>query len=644
MILQRWVGLESETEEADGPCSLALDEDRPRSSHESRPEPSKMSDGRDFREPARAGDFRLLRLLRRCGCPGDDGSQSSRVATVVASGPPLLAPEVGVRPDWVANPASLGDRGERGATDDPRRIGKYLVIERLDAGGQAQVYRVMHPELAFELVLKLGRRPIGAHRPVGPDGKAVSSPRPALLHEGRLLARCDHPNLVRVVDLDIHEGRPFVVMEYVPGVTLEQFALRHRPGPRQAALLVAELAGAVAYLHAQGIVHQDIKPRNVLIDERGRPRLIDLGLARWDHAWSGDSGDWFGGTAEYMSPEQALGRSDQIGPWTDIFGLGGLLYHLLTLGPPYRGASRASVARQAREAGYLPVRQLAPATPRRLARIVHHAMAADPRRRQRTAAELEAALRRYPARRRMVSALAIIGLIASTMALSLPPRPALPASPAPRQAGGIATPAAGALPAPTSRAVDPAAVPRISPLRVEAFRDEPTEALGTIGLSPRPVRVDDELQVSARFDAPAFGYLIAMDPDGRVQLCQPLEESESPCGSEEIGIPESKTYALTGRPGLQAFVVAASRKPLPPYEKWRGGEGLRRLWKPCDDDRAWRSDGGRFEALSVTSRGELKDRPGPRPPAPFRAVCDYLAQSREFEAIAAIAFPVKPKD
>jgi hypothetical protein len=135
-----------------------------------------------------------------------------------------------------------------------------------------------------------------------------------------------------------------------------------------------------------------------------------------------------------------------------------------------------------------------------------------------------------------------------------------------------------------------------------------------------------------------------MDPEGRVQLCQPLEESESPRGSEEIGIDESKTYALTGRPGLQAFVVAASRKPLPPYEKWQGGEGLRRLWKPCDDDRGWRSDGRHFEVLSVASRGELKDRPGPQPPAPFRAVCDYLAQSREFEAIAAIAFPVKPKD
>src|SRR5207253_8820400 len=141
------------------------------------------------------------------------------------------------------------------------------------------------------------------------------------------------------------EGRPFVVMEHVPGLTLQEFADQHRPSPRQAARLVAELARAVAYLHARGIIHQDIKPRNVLVDDQGRPRLIDFGLARLRHAWCDDTGDWIGGTADYMSPEQARGRSDQIGTWTDVFGLGGLLYRLLTGRPLYRGASRVSVVR-----------------------------------------------------------------------------------------------------------------------------------------------------------------------------------------------------------------------------------------------------------------------------------------------------------
>jgi hypothetical protein len=169
-------------------------------------------------------------------------------------------------------------------------------------------------------------------------------------------------------------------------------------------------------------------------------------------------------------------------------------------------------------------------------------------------------------------------------------------------------------------------------------------SLGAVGVTARSVRVDDEVEVSARFDAPAYGYLIALDPDGQVQLCQPLERQEPPPRSEGIRIDESKIYGLTGRPGLQAFVVLASRKPLPPYEQWRGGAGLRRLWKPCASGRAWRFDGRRLEALSTVSRGELKARPGPEAPAPLREVCEYLAKSPEFEAVAAIAFPVEPKE
>src|SRR5262249_43345868 len=160
--------------------------------------------------------------------------------------------------------------GGEPAAAETRRIGKYLVVELLDGGGQAQVFRVLHPELARELVLKLGRRPIGTSRPeesgAGGEAGAKAVGGPALFREGRLLARCDHPNLVRVVDVGVHDCRPFVVMEYVPGLTLSQHARQRRPGPREAARLVAELAGAVAYLHAQGIVHQDIKPRNALID------------------------------------------------------------------------------------------------------------------------------------------------------------------------------------------------------------------------------------------------------------------------------------------------------------------------------------------------------------------------------------------
>jgi serine/threonine protein kinase len=304
-----------------------------------------------------------------------------------------------------------------------RRIGKYIVIERLDSGGQAEVFRVVHPALGKELVLKLARRPIAT----GIEGRADAAWRDRTMGEGRLMARCDHPNLVRVFDLDIHEGRPFLVMEYVPGLTLDQFADQRRPSPRQSAQLVAALAQAVAYVHDRGIVHQDIKPRNILVDDRGRPRLIDFGLALQRHAWSVDAADWSGGTAAYMSPEQAEGRTDRIGPRTDIFGLGGLLYHLLTGRPLYRGASRVSRLRQAMSAEYLPVRQVNRRVPRALERICHKALAPDPERRHRTAVELERDLRRFLARRRVAAA----GLVlASLLAVALA-APFLPGGPPP---------------------------------------------------------------------------------------------------------------------------------------------------------------------------------------------------------------------
>ncbi len=205
-----------------------------------------------------------------------------------------------------------------------------------------------------------------------------------------------------------------------PGLTLEQFAAqRARRAPARSARLVAELARTAAYLQARGIVHQDITPRNVLIDGRGRPRLIDFGLARQRHAWSDDGADRSGGTAAYMSPEQAMGRPDRIGPRTDVFGLGGLLYHLLTGRPLYQGASRASVLRQARQAGYLPARVANPRVPRALERIVDRALAADPERRYRTAGELDRALRRFLVRRRIAAAglLTAVLLLAAAMVL-----------------------------------------------------------------------------------------------------------------------------------------------------------------------------------------------------------------------------------
>src|SRR5262249_43721008 len=229
----------------------------------------------------------------------------------------------------------------------PAAIGKYLVVGELDRGGQAVVYRVVHAGLGRELALKYARNPLAG-------GDAA---RGLIAEEARALAAVpDHPGLVRVHDMDLHEGHLYMVMDFVRGRTLAQFARDHRPGPRQAAALVAEVARAVEVAHRCGLVHQAIKPKNVLVDERGGARLIDFGLARLRHAWADvavDDGP-SGGTPEFMAPEQARDEAEQVGPRSDVFALGAALYSLLTGRPPFAGGDGSEALARARRGGVGP--------------------------------------------------------------------------------------------------------------------------------------------------------------------------------------------------------------------------------------------------------------------------------------------------
>ena len=282
----------------------------------------------------------------------------------------------------------------------PAMIGRYLVVGPLSAGGQAEVYRAVHPTLDRELVVKLGHKPLEGR----PDVRGL------LIAEGKLLASLEHPNLVRVYDLDFHEGRPFLVMEYVRGRDLGQYAQEQRLGPRQAAALVARVARAVEVIHRRGIIHQDIKPQNVLIDQDGQPRLIDFGLARLRHAWDDCPGTPSGGTPSFMAPEQARGETQRVGPASDLFALGGVLYLLLTGKPPFQGDSREGVLEKARRCDF--DRDALRRVPRRLRAICLKALAPAPEQRHAGAAALAGELERYvllPRRAFLAGAAGLVG-------------------------------------------------------------------------------------------------------------------------------------------------------------------------------------------------------------------------------------------
>ncbi|HLJ93425.1 MAG TPA: serine/threonine-protein kinase [Gemmataceae bacterium] len=309
----------------------------------------------------------------------DQESGREAVTTTVVGSPP--ATEVD------ANAASA---------ERPAAIGRYLVLDFLDKGGQAAVYRAFHPMLGREVVLKLSRRPAAG----------TQTERGRFVAEGKLLAELDHPNLARIYDLDFHEGRPFLVMEYVRGRNLRQVINQQPLMPRQAAGLLAKVARALAVAHRRGILHLDIKPENILIDEAGQPRLIDFGLARLQNAWVADepNSGTISGTPSYMAPEQARGQAERIDPRSDVFALGAVLYQLLTGKAPYKGKDDYDTLGQAARGDFDQAALRAAPVPGRLKAICLRAMAVDPTDRYPTAEALAADLERFVRRPRVLLA------------------------------------------------------------------------------------------------------------------------------------------------------------------------------------------------------------------------------------------------
>ncbi len=165
---------------------------------------------------------------------------------------------------------------------------------------------------------------------------------------------------------------------------------------------MAAIARAVHLAHEQGITHQDLNPRNVLIDREGQPRVIDFGMA-WSRPWWGETSDpeQIGGTPRYLAPEQALGQSDRIGRATDVFGLGAILFYLLTDAPLYSGENVLATLDQAREVAFDRTLLNRPGIPPRLRAICMKALAEEPGGRFTSAADLAEALERFLKPRRL---------------------------------------------------------------------------------------------------------------------------------------------------------------------------------------------------------------------------------------------------
>jgi serine/threonine-protein kinase len=289
-------------------------------------------------------------------------------------------------------PAQAGEPGgPRSESDaDLPPIPGYAVESILGRGGMGVVYRARHLRLNRDVALKM----------LISGAWASAHERQRFLREAESVAGLRHANIVQLYDIGDFEGRPYFTMELIEGGSLAlELAGKPRPA-RDAARFVATLARAVDVAHKSGIVHRDLKPANILLAADGTPKIADFGLARrFDAETSLTLSGSPVGTPSYMAPEQAAGRNDAIGPTTDVYALGAILYEMLTGRPPFRGESAAETERQVINDLPVPPVQLNPRTPRDLQTICLKCLQKAPSHRYGTALELAEDLDRFLADR-----------------------------------------------------------------------------------------------------------------------------------------------------------------------------------------------------------------------------------------------------
>src|SRR5256886_16772583 len=348
--------------------------------------------------------LRVIRICRKCGarifadapeglCPRCvlktalamppellAGGDSSAVALAKADDPGHTNKLVGD-----AMPAPLDKKTAR-ASELLGELGDYELLEEVGRGGQGVVFRARQKSLNRTVALKvisLGQWASKAHLK-------------RFRLEAKAAARLEHPGIVPIHEVGERDGSCYFSMKFVEGGQLDE-VVRRAPMPiRQAVELIAKVARTVHYAHEHGILHRDIKPGNILLDRKGEPHLTDFGLARLVESESSvtQTLDVLG-TPSYMAPEQAVGNNAAISSLTDVYGLGAVLYQLLTGQPPFAGGTTYETIKLLLDTEPKPPRLLNPKIDRDLSTICLKCLEKDSKRRYSSALALAEDLERW---------------------------------------------------------------------------------------------------------------------------------------------------------------------------------------------------------------------------------------------------------
>jgi WD40 repeat protein/serine/threonine protein kinase len=283
-----------------------------------------------------------------------------------------------------------------GAAAMPRRLGHYEIVRELGSGTFGVVFLAHDLQLQRPVALKIARTSVLSDRTL----------KSRFFREAEALARLEHPNIVPVFAAGEIGGECFVALAYCDGPTLHAWLDEH-PGPQDpefAVRLLLPLVDAADHLHSRGVLHRDIKPANILLksaadaEQPSEPKLADFGLARVLEQPSNETLPGVVlGTACYMAPEQAAGHAERIGPATDVYALGTVLYELLAGDVPIAGTSTIDTLRRLLIDEPAEIRSIAPRVPEDLGAIVHKCLQKSPSQRYASAEELADDLRRFQA-------------------------------------------------------------------------------------------------------------------------------------------------------------------------------------------------------------------------------------------------------